>query len=154
MRQEPELSAEEVRARALAVIAADPFPMLATADGNQPRVRPVSPLKTDGFTVYIASLRSSDKTGQIERNNRVELCYLTKDHDQVRLTGTAHVVTDPAIRQEIWDSSPLLRAYLKSIDNPEFVLYRIDPQRVRYMREWALVYHEAPLEAVDTEARV
>lgn len=145
MKPEPEFSPEELRERALAVIAADPFPMLATVDGGQPRVRPVSPLRTDGFTVYVASLRSSDKTGQIERNHKVELCYLTKDHDQVRITGTAAVVADPLVRREIWDSSPLLRAYLKTIENPEFVLYRIDPGQVRYMREWALVYCDVAL---------
>jgi len=54
-------------------------------------------------------------------------------------------VTDRAERQEIWDANPLLRAYLKSVDNPEFILYRIEPRRVRYMREWALEYHEVPL---------
>jgi general stress protein 26 len=146
MKPEPPLDPAEVRARALAVIAADPFPMLASDDGGQPRVRPVSPVKTDGFTVFVASLRSSGKTAELERNPRVELCYLTKDHDQVRLTGVCELVTDRGLRQQIWDSNSLLRAYLGSVDNPEFVLYRISPTRARYMREWALVYHEAPLE--------
>jgi hypothetical protein len=40
----------------------------------------------------------------------------------------------------------LLRAYLKSIDNPEFVLYRIVPGQVRFMREWALEYFDVPFE--------
>jgi hypothetical protein len=35
--------------------------------------------------------------------------------------------------------------YLKSIDNPEFILYKVAPQRVRFMREWALEYQEVPL---------
>jgi uncharacterized pyridoxamine 5'-phosphate oxidase family protein len=135
---------EEVRRLALAVIAADPFPQLASLDGDQPRVRPVSPVRTQEFTVYVASMRSSGKTGEIHRNPKVELCYLTKDHDQVRITGLATLITDPALRQEIWDANPLLAAYLKTIDNPEFMLYRIDPLRVRYMREWALEYHEVP----------
>jgi hypothetical protein len=49
------------------------------------------------------------------------------------------------VRQSIWDSNPLLRAYLGSIDNPEFVLYVVQPERVRFMREWALDYQEVPL---------
>jgi hypothetical protein len=48
---------------ALAVVRADRFPHLATADGDQPRVRPVSPVRTDGFTVYVANLRAYHKTG-------------------------------------------------------------------------------------------
>jgi general stress protein 26 len=133
---------EQARELALAVVAADKFPMLASLDGVQPRVRPVSPVLTEEFTVWVASMRSSSKTAEIEANPRVELCYLTKDHDQVRITGVAELVTGGPVRQRIWDTNPLLRAYLKSIDNPEFILYRIAPARVRFMREWALEYHE------------
>jgi general stress protein 26 len=127
------------------VLQAARFPFLATIDGDQPRVRPVSPVRTDGFTVYVANLRGYHKTVEIEANPRVELCYLDDRHDQVRITGTAEVVTDRALLQEVWDANPLLRQYLGTMDNPEFVLYRIRPQRVRFMREWALDYHEVPL---------
>lgn len=130
---------------ARAVVAADRFPHLATIDGDQPRLRPVSPVKTDGFTIYVANLRSYGKTAEIAANPRVELCYLDDGHNQVRITGVAHVLTDRAALEEIWNSNPLLRQYLGSIDNPELIVYRIDPQRVRYMQEWALNYYEVPL---------
>lgn len=130
---------------ALAVLRADRFPRLATMDGDQPRVRPVSPVRTDGFTVYVANLRSYHKTGEIEANPRVELCYLDPDHDQVRITGRAEVLDDAALLREIWDANPLLRSYLGTPDNPELVVYRVRPERVRFMREWALEYHEVPL---------
>jgi general stress protein 26 len=145
MKLPPAPKTEELRGLALSVVAADKFPMLATIDGDQPRVRPVSPVRSDGFTIYVASLRSSNKTAEIGPAAKVELCYLTKDHDQVRITGTASTVDDLAVKQQIWDTNPLLRAYLKSVDNPEFILYRIDPARVRYMREWALDYFDVPL---------
>jgi general stress protein 26 len=132
---------------ALAVIRADRFPFLATVDGDQPRLRPVSPVRTDGFTVYVANLRRYHKTEEIAANPKVELCYLDEQHDQVRITGVAEVVTDRAILQAVWESNPLLRQYLGTIDNPEFILYRIRPARVRYMKEWDLEYHEVPLEA-------
>jgi general stress protein 26 len=145
MKLPPTPSPAEARTLALAVLKADPFPMLASEDNGQPSVRPVSPVRTEEFTVYVASLRSSGKTDELARNSRVELCYLTLDHDQVRITGTAEAITDPAVRQSIWDANPLLRAYLGSVDNPEFILYRVDPKRVRYMKEWALEYVDVPL---------
>jgi len=132
--------------RALAVLRADRFPYLATIDGDQPRVRPVSPVRTDGFTVYVANLRSYHKTVEITANPKVELCYLDDHHDQVRITGVAETVTDQALLREIWDSNPLLRRYLGRIDNPELVVYRVTPRRVRYMREWALEYMDVPLD--------
>lgn len=121
------------------------FPVLATIDGDQPRARPVSPVRTTGFTVYVASFRSSHKTGEIEDNANVELCYMSEGHDQVRITGVADLVTDRGVIQEIWDANPLLRSFLVTIDNPEFMLYRITPTQVRFMREWALEYHDVPV---------
>jgi general stress protein 26 len=138
--------------RALAVIAADRFPYLATLDGDQPRVRPVSPVRTDGFVVYVANLRGYGKTAEIAANPRVELCYLDDHHDQVRITAVAEVVTDRALLEEIWQANALLRRYLGSLDNPELIVYRMRPNRVRYMREWALEYMNVPLESLEKSA--
>src|SRR5882757_11265657 len=102
----------DLPAIAAAVIKADPFPHLATIDGNQPRVRPVSQVRTDGFTVYVANLRAYHKTLEIDANAHVELCYLDDHHDQVRISGVAEVLTDRALLREIWDANPLLRNYL------------------------------------------
>jgi general stress protein 26 len=120
------------------------FPQLATVDGDQPRVRPVSPVRVDGFTVYVANLRRYHKTGEIAANPKVELNYLDDAHDQVRITGVAEELRDPAVLKEIWESNPLLRKYLGSPDNPDLIIYRIRPERVRFMREWALDYFEVP----------
>ena len=121
------------------------FPVLATMDSDQPRVRPVSPVRTEGFTVFIANLRSYGKTKEIESNPKVELCYTDDGHNQVRITGTTDVVTDRALLEDIWSTNPLMRAYLGSIDNPALIVYRVTPSRVRFMKEWALEYHEVPL---------
>lgn len=119
------------------------FPMLATVDeSGQPRVRPVSPVRVDGFTIFVANLRAYHKTREIAAEPRVELCYLDEGHDQVRITGRAEVLADRPLLEEIWNSNPLLRRYLGSLENPELILYRIRPERVRFMREWALEYVE------------
>jgi uncharacterized pyridoxamine 5'-phosphate oxidase family protein len=135
----------EVATLAKAVIAADRFPKLATVDQGRPRVRPVSPVRTDGFVVYVANLRSYGKTAQIAANPAVELCYMSPEHDQLRISGRAEIVDDQALLEQIWADNPLLRHYLGTIDNPELLVYRIVPEQVRFMREWALEYHEVPL---------
>ena len=121
------------------------FPVLATCDGDQPRARPVSPVKVDGFTIYVANLRRYGKTRELAANSKAELCYMDDEHNQVRFTAHAEIVTERELLQAIWDGNALLRAYLGSIDNPELIIYRFVPERVRYMREWALEYFEVPL---------
>jgi general stress protein 26 len=135
----------ELPALAQAAMKDAKFPMLASIDGDQPRLRPVSPVKTDGFTVYVANLRVYHKTEEIAANPKVELCYLDSEHNQVRITGAAEVVTDRALLDQIWQTNPLLRAYLGTPDNPALIIYCVVPHVVRYMREWALEYYNVPL---------
>ena len=130
---------------AQSVMSEAKFPMLSSIDGDQPRLRPVSPVKTDGFTVYVANLKAYHKTKEIASNPNVELCYMDSKHDQVRITGVAEVLEDADELQTIWDDNPLLRQYLGTIDNPMLIVYRIVPRQVRFMREWALEYHEVPV---------
>ena len=121
------------------------FPMLASVDGDQPRLRPVSPVKTDGFNVYVANLKSYHKTQEITANPKVELCYMDSKHDQVRITGKASVLEDEPEIQAIWETNPLLRQYLGTPENPLLIIYKIIPEQVRFMREWALEYHDVPV---------
>ncbi len=139
------IEVSELPALAQATMKAAKFPVLATVEGHQPRVRPVSPVRTDGFTVYVANLRRYGKTAEIAANPKVELCYTDEEHNQVRITAEAEVVTEAGILGEIWEGNPLLRAYLRTPENPELIVYRMKALRVRYMREWALEYYEVPI---------
>ncbi len=137
-----QINPEDVPQLAETLVKKVRFPMLATIDGNQPRVRPVSPVRTEKFTVYIANLKSYGKTLELENNSNVELCYMDEDHNQVRITGVSTIVTDRSLLQDIWNTNRLLQHYLGTIDNPELVVYKITPNRVRFMLEWALKYYE------------
>ncbi len=134
------INVSELPELACAVIERARFPHLATIDGDQPRLRPVSPVKTDGFTIYIANLRSYHKTIEIAANPKVELAYLDEQHDQVRITGiggsaAGHLGQQPAA------------ATVPGLDRqPQLIVYRVVPNRVRFMREWALEYHDVPLD--------
>jgi len=136
----------QVRELALAVMVEDHFPCLASIDGDQPRLRPVSPVRSDGFVVYVANLSHYSKTAEIAANPRVELCYMDRGHDQLRITGVAEIVSDRDLLETIWQDNPLLRQYLGSIDNPDLIVYCIQPTQVRFMREWALEYFDVPIE--------
>ncbi|MCZ6675195.1 MAG: pyridoxamine 5'-phosphate oxidase family protein [Verrucomicrobia bacterium] len=143
------IDSDELPQLAQTTMQAAKFPCLASMDGDQPRLRPISPVRMDGFTVYVANLRQYHKTQELAANPKVELCYMDSDHNQVRITGVAEVLTDETMLQEIWDSNPLLRQYLGTRENPNLIVYKIVPNQVRYMREWALEYYEVPLVKVE-----
>jgi general stress protein 26 len=139
------VSEHEAPALALRVMERSKFPMLASAENDQPRLRPVSPVRTEGFVVYVANLRNYAKTHQIASNPKVELCYMDEAHDQVRITGIAEPLQDPGTLDNIWRENPLLRSYLGTPDNPALIIYRIRPTRILFMREWALDYINIPI---------
>ncbi len=140
------MTPSEARKAAAETIRRAKFPMLATVDASgQPRLRPVSPVRVDGFRIYIANLRRYGKTAELAANPKCEVCYLDEQHDQVRITGVATAVTDAETLQSIWEGNALLRKYLGSPKNPELIIYCVEPERVRFMREWALDYIEIPI---------
>jgi general stress protein 26 len=141
----PPIPPEQVPVLARGVVAACKFPLFASVDGDQPRVRPMTLSWEENFTTYYVSLRRFHKTVELAANPKVEICFLDDDHNQVRISGIAEVVTDAALRQRAWDADPLLRRYLGTLDNPEFMLLRVVPGRVRYMKEWALDYLDVPV---------
>lgn len=136
----------QAKALALELVKNCRYPILASMDGDQARARPVSPVRTEGFVIYVANLKLYHKTVELAANPKCELVYVNEGHDQVRLTGVAEVLTDRAILQRIWDANPLLRQYLGTIENPALIVYRVKPVRVRYMKEWALEYHEVAVD--------
>jgi len=140
------LDPDQALALAQAVVNEDHFPVLASIDGDQPRVRPVSPVRTVGFTAFVANLRVYHKTIEIQANPKVELCYMNDQHNQVRITGIAHVLTDKASIKDIWENHNLLQAFLPDPFDPNLIIYRIDPVQVRFMQEWALKYHDIPFD--------
>jgi len=144
MPEKPVIPDQELIEMAHSTMKEAKFPFLASIDGDHPRLRPVSPVKVDQFTVYVANLKLYHKTEEIAANPKVELCYMAPNHDQVRISGKAEVVSDRESIGAIWDTNPLLRKYLGSIDHPQLIIYRIVPSRVRYMKEWALEYYEVP----------
>lgn len=68
---------------------------------------------------------------------RVELCYVESHRKQVRITGVADTVHDQRVLRDLWNSNPLLRDNLDSIDNPKLLVYRAAPNCVSHTQEWA-----------------
>ena len=83
-----------MRQSSLELVTGTRFPTLATIDGDQPRLRPVSPVLTEGFVVYVANLSFYPKTVEIQANPKVELYYLNDTHNQVRISGLAEVLKE------------------------------------------------------------
>jgi len=107
---------------------------LATSEGEQPRVRPVTLLNIDQ-KFWIATGTRSAKARQMRRNPNVEFCLpLEGDEGYLRVAGLATSVTDAATREAIGTQVPFLRKFWTGADDPQFSLFRITRVEVEYLR--------------------
>ncbi|MHA1201893.1 MAG: pyridoxamine 5'-phosphate oxidase family protein [Candidatus Heimdallarchaeaceae archaeon] len=109
-----------------------PLMYLATADGNQPRVRPMA-LIYHKDTCWFVSIVGREKINEIEKNNNVEFAINPQDREDlstIRGAGKAVLITDFETKKEVIKAIPWFDGYWKSYDDPRFFLYRLDLEKI------------------------
>ena len=109
------------------------FGMLATVEGNQPRVRPMMPYLTDEGKLLVALLGRSRTIPQVKQNPMVEICFVDRKMWYCRVAGKASISTDSAEKQILWDNIPMLKQYFGSCQDPNFVLLAVEIKGVEAM---------------------
>jgi general stress protein 26 len=108
---------------------------LATAEGTQPRVRPVTLIDLEQ-RFWIVTGAKSAKAAQIRKNPNVEFCLpLTQDDrtGYVRVAGVAEAVEDRPTRARIASQIAFFGDHWDSPDDPDFTLLRISRVAVEYL---------------------
>lgn len=112
---------------------------LATAEGDQPRVRPVTLVNIE-HRFWIATGSKSAKAAQIRKNPNVEFCLPLLDGERtgyIRVAGTADAVEDREVKARIASQLDFFNEYWSSPDDPEYTLLRISHVAVEYLRPGA-----------------
>lgn len=116
---------------------------LATAEGDQPRVRPVTLLNLEE-KFWIATSPRSAKARQILRNPNVEFCYPFSEEcgtGYIRVSGVATVVRDAEVTDRIGNQVPFLAQYWSGTQDPDFCLIRITRVEIEYLPPGATAPH-------------
>ena len=95
---------------------------LATAEGDQPRVRPFGTINIYEDKLYIQTSKQKNVSKQIQTNNKVEICGF-KNGECIRLSG--ELVRDDRIeaKKDMLDHYPNLRGMYDENDDNTEVLY-------------------------------
>ena len=109
------------------------FCLLATAEDNQPRVRPMMPYLTDDNQLLLALLRRSRTIQHVKTNPKVELCFVDRKMWYCRISGTATISDDMVKKEILWNNIPMLKQYFGGIEDSNFVLALIDINEVEAM---------------------
>ena len=109
---------------------------MATAEGEQPRGRPVTLIDFDR-KFWIATGTRSAKARQIRANPNVEFCFPLKEGDDngyVRVAGVAQTINDRQTKARLADQMDFFSTHWKGVDDPNYTLLRITRVEVEYLR--------------------
>jgi pyridoxamine 5'-phosphate oxidase len=108
----------------------NPVCTLASAEGDQPRVRAFYTILFDDV-IYFTTGAPKDVYKQLTKNPRVELCYLTAGFGtMLRISGPVEFVDDRAKKQKLIEEKPYLKDFTP--DSPEFILLRLPHGTARF----------------------
>lgn len=100
---------------------------VATADGDQPRVRPFGAVAEYNDKVYICTGNTKDCYKQMIANPKTEFTGMFPDGSWIRLTGELVRDDDDAAREAMLEANPSLKGMYKVGDGVFEVLYLKDP---------------------------
>jgi general stress protein 26 len=127
------MNSSEFWHKARAVGAKATWAYLATASGEQPKVRVVHPA-IEGERVWIATGRNTAKARHLAANPKVELFYqVGTDFVHLTITGVAKFVEDAAEKKRVWNDKifdyDLSQFWPGGPESKEFGLLLIAPSR-------------------------
>ena len=113
---------------------------LATVDGDQPRVRPVSPIVEDDMSVWVTTYSTSRKVKQIRQNPKICLAFVEQPSgDKAAIVvGEAQIIPDMEEKKRVWTLATfdLSEHFPNGPDSDEFCLLRIFIKRIEWRDSW------------------
>ena len=100
---------------------------IATADGDQPRVRPFGVSEIINDRLYIMTGKVKDVYKQMAKNGKFEICALKPNGSEwMRLSGTLVPDEALAVKEEFLNRNETLKSMYKADDDNMAVLYITD----------------------------
>ena len=119
-----------------------PICYMATAEGDQPRVRPLAMWFADetGFYFHTAAPKALYK--QLEKNNKVELSFYApgkvQDEIVMRVAGLVEIVDNIELKKRVLKDRPfLLETGINGPEDPNLIIIRVYSGEVYF---WTMEY--------------
>ena len=114
----------------------EPYIFLASVDGDQPRVRPVT-LVHFRDELYVTTGSNDAKVKQIKQNPKTEFCLLLEKGDRkgtIRAECVAQIVKDKDVKAHVFNTISFAKEFWKSPDDPNYTVIKLKPISFEYMK--------------------
>jgi general stress protein 26 len=109
---------------------------LSTIDGNIPRVRPVTMVRS-GSRYFIMTGSKDAKVQQIKNNNKIEICHPIKNEKgmgYLRVDGSLDIVKDKQIKKQVAEETGFFKDYWSSPEDPTYTLLEFNMNDFEYLK--------------------
>ena len=106
----------------------NPVTYIATADGDQPRVRAFAMWFADETGFYYHTGTPKAVWQQLTKNPKVELCFYNPEGAgrMMRVAGAVEFIDDPALKERLVAERPwLLQIGISGPDDPKLAVFRV-----------------------------
>ncbi len=120
----------------------EPYCVLALIDANgYPTAATITAAKAEGINwITFCTGIGSNSTKRISSCNRASVCFNTGGQYNISLVGTIEVITDAAIKQEMWYEG--LKNHFSGADDPNYCVLRFNAERYNLLVDWKEVRGE------------
>jgi pyridoxamine 5'-phosphate oxidase len=110
----------------LEFLNANPICHLATAEGDQPRVRGMMMYQADENGIIFHTGDFKELYRQLTKNSKVEICFNAPDMSkQIRICGSAEFLDDLKLKKEIVAKRPFIEPWVKEQGYAKFMVFRV-----------------------------
>jgi uncharacterized pyridoxamine 5'-phosphate oxidase family protein len=128
-------------------IKAHPGSHLATIEDGVPRVRGMGIPRADENGIVIQTVTLKDVYKQLCDNPNVELCFNDyENHSQIRVSGKAELLNDPALLKEILNERPFLKGMTDKYGEEVIALFIVKHGRAA---KWTMKTNLDPKDTVE-----
>jgi general stress protein 26 len=112
------------------------FASLSTSDGDQPRVRTVSPIVEDDMSIWVTTRSTSRKVKQLQKNPKICLAFVEPPEGDKAATviGEALIIPDTDKKKRVWNLAPfdLYEHFPDGPTSSDFCLLKIIPKIIEW----------------------
>ena len=112
------------------------FASLSTSDGDQPRVRTVSPIVEDDMSIWVTTRTTSRKMKQLQKNPKICLASVEPPEGDKAATviGQSSIIPDTEKKKRVWKLAPfdLHEHFPGGPTSSDFCLLKIIPKRIEW----------------------
>jgi general stress protein 26 len=116
------------------------YASLATCDGDQPRVRTVSPIVEDDMSIWVTTRSTSRKVKQLRENPKICLSFVEPpDGDKAAIViGEARIIPDIEKKKRVWKLAPfdLYEHFPNGPESDDFCILKIAIKRIEWRESW------------------